>query len=151
VIKAIPLSDRDLIVYGALGVLGIAALVYVIARPEQTGRALANAAGGLAVGVVKGAGDVLGLPDPADPQTLTEGRQALARGDLWEASLKLPAAEFFAGLAARRAGVPAPGYDLAAELDAAFWAREGWYTYNPDVPLTPHPGTTLSDYGLGGA
>lgn len=67
---------------------------------DRAGKGLGNFAGGLAVGLVKGAGEAIaGLPDPSDPDTERAGQQALARGDYLEASKKLAAGDFLAGVA----------------------------------------------------
>lgn len=62
---------------------------------EKFGRGVAGAAEDVAVGVVKGAGAAVGIPD-TDPDSCA---RALAEGRLWDASFACPALTFLRGLA----------------------------------------------------
>lgn len=59
---------------------------------EDTAKAATNVVTGVAAGVVKGTGEVVGIPD-TDAALC---RQALAAGDYWNASFYCPAKEFIA-------------------------------------------------------
>jgi hypothetical protein len=95
----VSLDDRALLTAGVLGVGVLVLLAWIAAKGgEGVGRAVGEVAAGAAVGAVKGVGDVVGLPDPADPVTHAEGEAALAEGDYLEASAKLPALEFLGSI-----------------------------------------------------
>ncbi len=95
------LQSRELLV-GAGIAIGGALLLYVLAkRGGDIGKAIGAGASDAAAGVVIGVGSTVGLPDTTDAQTVAEGRAALDRGDIFEASQKLPATEFLGGLGSR--------------------------------------------------
>lgn len=102
-IPALPVPAPLLIGVGVAA--GAVVLLYVMATTgrsggEKAGQGIGNFTGGLAVGLVKGVGEAIGgLPDPADPDTERAGQQALVRGDYLEASKKLAAGDFLAGVA----------------------------------------------------
>jgi hypothetical protein len=84
--------------YAGGAVVGVVAL-YVLAkkRPGESvagaaGRVVASAAGDAAVGVVKGAGAVVGIPDT----NMTQCQADLVAGRTWDASFSCPA-KVFAG------------------------------------------------------
>jgi hypothetical protein len=88
----------DAVFYGGAALLVVVVLL-VMRRgagslPEQVGRGLAAAAGDAGVGVIKGIGEAVGIPD-TDPLKCA---RALAEGRMWDASFDCPAADFFRGL-----------------------------------------------------
>ena len=91
-------SNRELLI-GAGAVVAAVVVLYVVAKKgPEIGRALGQGVGGLAVGGVVGIGDALGLPDPSNQVTYSEGQQALDSGDYLGASMKLPALDFLGGV-----------------------------------------------------
>jgi len=84
------ISKNQLIVGGA--VLGIAAFYFLGVRglASGAGRAVVNAAGGVAEGVTYGVSDLIGLENP----DLTKCEQAKLNGDTWQASFSCGAGDF---------------------------------------------------------
>lgn len=88
---------------GILALVGLAGLGLVGAWVWSKGgvanaaKALASAADDAASGVVKGAGELVGIPDT----NADECSRALAEGRTWDASFACPAGRFIGGLTGR--------------------------------------------------
>lgn len=98
------LSRNELLALGAVGALVLVAVLGSRAGRELavgSGKTAGRFVGNVATGAVIGLGEVAGLPDTTDAQTIGEGRAALASGAYLEASTKLPAVEFLNGLGSK--------------------------------------------------
>jgi hypothetical protein len=111
-------SNRTLLIGAGAVLAGVVVLALLSRYGKQAGLAVGRGAGNFAGNAVAGAalgiGDAVGLPDTTDAQTVAEGRAALARGGLGgylEASAKLPAPEFFAGVAQKLKATTASSND----------------------------------------
>lgn len=80
---------------------------------EGAGRAIVDGAAGVGVGVVKGIGQIVGIPDTSE----SECESAKRSGDLWRASFVCPATDF-AAQAWRRVRTPAIDESILDPRDA---------------------------------
>lgn len=83
--------------------LAAASVVWIVMRPKEAGKlaeAIARApfevAAGIVAGAVKGAGGLVGLPDPATPEARSACCSAIANGKTMSASANCAAGDFLA-------------------------------------------------------
>lgn len=88
------------VLYGGAAVIGVGLVYLLVKKPAgqtfagSVGYAAAEAVGDAAVGVVKGVGSFLGVPDTSQDQCTRD----LAAGNHWDASFSCPASRFISNV-----------------------------------------------------
>lgn len=94
-------DKRDVVVVAGIAAVAVVGLYLIATRGKQIGKSVGHGVAETGAGIVVGIGESFSLPDTTDAVVVGQGRAALERGDLLEASQKLPALEFLNGLGSK--------------------------------------------------
>lgn len=119
--------SNTLYVYGGAAAVGLALIWWATraGNAAKLAQGTVRVAGEAATGVVKGAAEMVGIPDT----NMTQCQRDLAAGNLWDASFSCPASDYLAGVFGSTSVQESEKQDAAATTDAQI--SEDYYNLYP--------------------